>query len=134
MLRAIAAVIVAVVSWFAIATIANLGLRLTWHEYAQVERAMNFTLTMLLARLLLGTMSSLGAGFIVAWISHSNRIAALSLVGLLLLLFLPTHYLLWQRFPVWYHLVFFGSLIVIPLLGAKLYMARVVIYAQPTQN
>ena len=83
MLRAIAAVIVAVVSWFVIATVANLGLRLTWHDYAQVERAMNFTLTMLLARLLLGTMSSLGAGFVGAWISHSNRLAALSLVGLL---------------------------------------------------
>jgi hypothetical protein len=95
MLRAIAAVIVAMVSWFVIATIENLGLRLTWHDYAQVERAMNFTLAMLLARLVLGTVSSLGAGFVVAWISHSSRVAALSLVGLLLLLFLPTHYLLW---------------------------------------
>jgi hypothetical protein len=134
MLRAIAAVIVAVVSWFVIATIENLGLRLTWHDYAQVERALNFTLAMLLARLLLGTVSSLGAGFVVAWISHSSRVAALSLIGLLLLFFVPTHYLLWQRFPVWYHLVFFGSLIVIPLLGAKLYVARTVFYGQPTPN
>jgi hypothetical protein len=47
------------------------------------------------------------------------ELLALALVGLLLLLFLPTHYLLWQRFPVWYHLVFLGSLIVIPLLGAR---------------
>jgi hypothetical protein len=131
MLRAIAAVIVAVVSWFVIATIENLGLRLTWHDYAQVERALNFTLAMLLARLLLGTVSSLGAGFVVAWISHSSRVAALSLIGLLLLFFVPTHYLLWQRFPVWYHLVFFSSLIAIPLLGTKLYVARTGFYAQP---
>jgi hypothetical protein len=134
MLRAIAAVIVAVVSWFLIGTIGNFVLRLTWHDYAQVERAMNFSLAMLLARLLLGTVSSVGAGFVVAWISHSSRVAALALVGLLLLLFLPTHYLLWQRFPVWYHLVFLGSLIVIPLLGAKLYVGRAVIYGQPTPN
>jgi hypothetical protein len=134
MLRAIAAVIVAMVSWFVIATIENLGLRLTWHDYAQVERAMNFTLAMLLARLVLGTVSSLGAGFVVAWISHSSRVAALSLVGLLLLLFLPTHYLLWQRFPVWYHLVFFGSLIAIPLLGARLFVARTGFYGQLTPN
>jgi hypothetical protein len=126
MLRAIAAVIIAFVSWFVIATIGNLALRLTWHDYAQVERALNFTLAMMLARLLLGTLSSLGAGFVVAWISRSSRVAALSLVGLLLLLFLPVHYQLWQKFPIWYHLVFFASLIVIPLLGAKLYVGRAV--------
>jgi len=126
MLRAIAAVIIAFVSWFVIATIGNLGLRLTWHDYAQVEKAMNFTLSMMLARLVLGTLSSLGAGFVVAWISRSSRVAALSLVGLLLLLFLPVHYQLWQKFPVWYHLVFFATLIVIPLLGAKLYVTRAV--------
>jgi hypothetical protein len=126
MLRAIAAVIAAFVSWFVIATIGNRVLRLTWPDYAQVERAMNFTLAMLLARLVLGTLSSLGAGFVVAWISRSNRVAALSLVGLLLVLFVPQHYMLWPRFPVWYHLVFLASLIVIPLLGAKLYLGRAV--------
>ncbi|HEU5238856.1 MAG TPA: hypothetical protein VFU37_17115 [Pyrinomonadaceae bacterium] len=126
MLRAIAAVIVAFVSWFVIATIGNLALRLTWHDYAQVERALNFTLAMMLARLVLGTLSSLGAGVVVARISRSSRGAALSVVGLLLLLFLPVHYQLWQKFPIWYHLVFLASLIVIPLLGAKLYVGRAV--------
>jgi hypothetical protein len=125
MLRKITAVIVAVIAWFVIATIGNRGLRLTWHDYAQVERAMKFTLAMLLARLVLGTLSSLGSGFVVAWISHSSRVAALSLVGLLLVIFLPEHYLLWQRFPIWYHLVFFASLVIIPLLGAKLYVGGV---------
>ena len=124
MLRTIAAIVVAVVSWFVIATILNLGLRLTWHDYAQVESAMKFTLAMLLARLALGIMSSLGAGFVVAWISHSRRVAALCLVGLLLLIFLPQHYMLWERFPVWYHLVFLTSLILIPPLGAKLHANR----------
>ena len=126
MLRTVAAVVVALVAWFVIATIVNLGLRLTWHEYAQVEAAMKFTLAMLLARLVVGTLSSLGAGFVVSWISNSSRGAALSLVGLLLVVFVPQHYLLWQRFPVWYHLVFLGSLIVIPLLGAKLHASRAV--------
>ena len=121
MMRSIAAVIVALVSWFVIATAGNVILRLTWHDYAVVVRAMNFTLAMLVARLVLGTISSLGAGFIVAWISRASRATALSLIGLLLLIFLPQHYFLWSRFPVWYHLVFFVSLILIPLLGAKLY-------------
>ena len=125
MLRTIAAIVVAVISWLVIATILNLALRLTWHDYAQVETAMKFTLAMLLARLALGIVSSLGAGFVVAWISHSRRVAALCLVGLLLLVFLPEHYLLWQRFPIWYHTVFFASLVIIPLLGAKLFVGGV---------
>ena len=120
MLRKIAAVIVAVVAWFVIATIVNRALRLTWHDYDQVYPAMKFTMAMLLARLVVGVLSSLGSGFVVAWISHSSRATALSLVGLLLVIFLPEHYLLWQRFPIWYHLVFFASLVIIPLLGAKL--------------
>jgi hypothetical protein len=124
MLRAIAAVILAVISWFVIATVGNVLLRLTWHDYAEVVRSMKFTLAMLLARITLGTVSSLGAGFIIAWISRASRGATFSLVGLLLLVFLPQHYSLWPRFPVWYHLIFFLSLIVVPLLGAKLYYSR----------
>lgn len=126
MLRTVVAIVVAVVSWLVIATILNLGLRLTWHDYATVERAMKFTLAMLLARLALGIVSSLGAGLVVTWISHSRRVAALCLVGLLLVVFLPEHYLLWHRFPIWYHLVFFASLVIIPLLGAKLYVNGVI--------
>ena len=124
MLRAVAGVIGAVVAWFVIATIGNLILRLTWPEYAQVETVMKFTLAMLLARLVLGTLSSLGAGLIVAWITNSSRTTGLSLIGILLLIFVPAHYMLWPRFPVWYHLVFFGSLIVVPLLNSLCQKAK----------
>jgi hypothetical protein len=42
------------------------------------------------------------------------------LAALLLLLFLPVHYGLWDRFPLWYHVLFLASLVPLTLLGASL--------------
>lgn len=78
---------------------------------------MNFTLTMLLLRLLLGAVSSFGAGFVAAWIAQRN-VAVRILAGVLLVLFLPVHYTLWDKFPAWYHVTFLLSLVLATLLGA----------------
>jgi len=43
----------------------------------------------------------------------------------LLVLFIPVHYSLWERFPTWYHVVFLASLVVVTLVGAVLYPGRV---------
>jgi hypothetical protein len=43
---------------------------------------------------------------------------------LLLALFVPFHLGLWARFPVWYHIVFLGSLVPLVVLGAKLFSPR----------
>ena len=64
MLRSIIAVIVAVVTWFVVATIGNWILRLAIPGYSAVEVSMHFTLTMMISRLVLGLVSSLGAGFV----------------------------------------------------------------------
>jgi hypothetical protein len=124
MLRGIAGVVCAMVTWVLVATIGNRILRMSWPEYAQVETAMTFTLGMLLARLVLGALSSLCAGLAVAWITNSNRLAARSLAGVLLAIFIPIHYSLWEKFPAWYHVVFLGSLVLIPLLAAALFPRR----------
>ena len=64
--------------------------------------------------------SNLGAGFVAAWISRGRKKAA-TLTGIALLgLFIPNHYLLWDKFPVWYHLTFLVSLLPLTLLGAAL--------------
>ncbi len=91
-------------------------------DYAAVEVAMKFTLAMLLLRLLLGALSSLCAGFFAAWIAKGNRVAVTVLAGLLLIAFIPVHYTLWERFPVWYHLTFLLSLVVATVLGAVSYL------------
>lgn len=117
-MRAAAAVLGGLVAWAVIATAGNLVLRLSWPAYGAVEKAMSFTLGMLIARLALGALASLAAGFTAAWISRRKAIAAWALVILLLAMFIPLHYSLWQRFPAWYHVVFILSLVVFTLLGA----------------
>jgi hypothetical protein len=115
------AVAAALVTWILVATVLNLPLRNSWPHYHEAETAFNFTFTMKLARLVLGALSSLAAGFVAAWISKS-RMGAAMLTGVILLgLFIPDHYLLWNKLPVWYHLTFLVSLVPLTLLGAALY-------------
>jgi hypothetical protein len=120
MARAIAGVVAGVVAWIVIATIGNLAMRAAWPGYAEVEAAMKFTLEMMLSRLLVGALSSLGAGWLTARITHQDRRAIFALVGILIVVFIPVHYALWEKFPPWYHVVFFASLAVVTVLGARL--------------
>lgn len=117
MLRSIAGIIAGLLSWIVIATLGNLILRAVVPGYTEVEAAMSFTLAMMIGRLLLGAVSSFVAGFMTAWIART-RTAARVLAGILLVVFLPIHYSLWDRFPVWYHAAFLLSLAVLPILGA----------------
>ena len=118
--KTVGAVIAAMVTWFFVATVVNLALRAWWPLYHEAEIAFNFTFAMKLARLVLGAISTLGAGFVAAWIGK-GRMRAATLTGIVLLgLFIPNHYLLWGKFPVWYHLTFLVSLLPLILLGAAL--------------
>jgi hypothetical protein len=120
-LRAVAGVAGGLIAWVIVATITNLVLRAVWPTYAAVEAAMSFTLAMLIFRLALGALSSLCAGFVAAWISRRNGTSVKVLAALLLAAFIPAHYALWDRFPIWYHVTFLLSLLVLPVLGAMCY-------------
>jgi hypothetical protein len=115
-----AAVIVGLVTWIVVATIVNFPLRAWWPHYHEAEIAFNFTLGMKLVRLALGALASVCSGFVAAWIANGRRTAAIALGILLLALFIPNHYLLWEKFPVWYHLTFLVSLFPLTVLGAML--------------
>jgi len=118
MIKSIAAVAAGLVTWFVAATLANFVVRAALPGYTEVEVAMNFTLGMQVARLAVGVLSSILAGFVTAWISAGKRRDVLILTALLLAVFLPVHYSLWARFPVWYHALFLVSLMVAPSAGA----------------
>ena len=118
MLRNAGAVLGGCVAWAVAATLINLALRLSWPAYAAVEKSLDFTLLMLIARLILGALASLAAGFTTGWISRRKPIATWVLVILLLAIFIPVHISLWAKFPAWYHLVFFASLVLLPAVGA----------------
>jgi hypothetical protein len=122
--RALGAVLTGVIAWFAVATLLNLLLRVMLPGYAAVEPAMTFTLAMQVARLALGLLSSICAGAACAAVAHSSSRAPQFLAGLMLVLFLPVHYGLWAKFPVWYHLFFLITLAPAVLLGAALVRPR----------
>jgi hypothetical protein len=118
--KTVGAVIAAVVTWFFIATVVNLALRAWWPHYHEAEIAFNFTFAMKVARLVLGATSSLGAGFVAAWIGKDRMKPAIFTGIVLLCLFIPGHYRIWDKFPVWYHLTFLVSLFPLTLLGGAI--------------
>jgi hypothetical protein len=108
MIRSIVAVVVGFVVWFVVATLGNILERLAIPGYADVERAMTFTLAMMIGRLAIGIASSLAAGAVAAAIGSPIAVRVLAVV--MIVFFLPVHYTLWDRFPVWYHAFFLLSL------------------------
>lgn len=122
-LRKIAGVVGGVITWFLIANVGNLLVRAAWRGYSEVEVAKTFTLGMLIARLFVGAISSLCAGFVAAWITNRSMLSIKSLAALLLVMFLPV-ITLWEHFPPWYHVIFLTSLPAITLFGGLLYPPR----------
>ena len=119
MLRLIGGAIAGIAAWVVVVTVLNLCLRHGWHDYAVVEKAMTFTLPMMVARLSMSAVGSLVGGFAAALVGR--RIWAPLVSGtILMLLFLPVHYAIWSKFPIWYHLTFFVSLPLLSGLGGRL--------------
>jgi len=112
------------VSWIALGTIFIIPIRLAWPEYAAVERAMTFDVSMLEMRLAVSAVASLLAAFIAGLAVQDNRYAPL-VGGLLLLgMFIPVHINLWDKFPIWYHATFLTSLPVLASIGGRLARIR----------
>jgi len=119
-LRAVGAIAAGFLVWFAAATVGNWLIRSFVPGYAEVERTMNFSLAMLLARLLLSAAASIVAGAACAAVTPKTRWPVYVFALLLLALFVPVHVSLRDKFPIWYHIVFLGSLFPLVMLGAKL--------------
>jgi hypothetical protein len=112
------AVLIGFIVWFVVATVANLLIRASLSGYAEAEPVARFTLAMMLARLAVGGLSSVAAGLACALSARASPVAVNILAIALVLFFLPVHYSLWARFPLWYHAVFLVSLVPLVLVGA----------------
>jgi hypothetical protein len=119
MLRLIGGIVAGIVVWAVVATLLNFGLRHGWHDYAAVEKARTFTIPMMAARLSESAIASIASGWAAASIGK-RRLSATIAGVILLLMFLPVHYSIWSKFPIWYHLTFFISLPVLSILGGRL--------------
>src|SRR5947207_8848806 len=111
MARSVLGVVVGLAVWVSVVTVAGLVMRETWPAYARVAEAMTFTLPMMIARLTIGALATLAMGLATSVISRRSLIATLTAAALLLLVFIPVHIRLWDKFPVWYHLTFLLSLV-----------------------
>jgi hypothetical protein len=120
MLRSICAVVLGVISWFVTAVIINRLLRAVLPGYTEAEAARTFTLPMQVCRLVMALLASLCGGLVCAAIAGRKSHAAEILACGLVVFFLPAHYNLWDKFPVWYHLFFLVTLAPAVLAGAAL--------------
>ena len=117
-LKFVLAILIGFVVWFVVATAANLLIRASLAGYAEAELATRFTLPMLLARLVVGALSSVVAGLVCALSARSVPVAVTVFAVALVVFFIPVHYSLWAQFPVWYHATFLVSLAPLVLVGA----------------
>ena len=120
MVKGTMSVVVGFVVWFVAATLANFLLRALIPAYTAAEATMSFTLPMLLARLAVGFFSSLVAGFSCSYVAGRLRKPIYVLSIIMVVFFLPVHYNLSAKFPIWYHVVFLGTLAPLVILGGAL--------------
>ncbi|MFM5953309.1 MAG: hypothetical protein ACKOPE_03270 [Novosphingobium sp.] len=133
-MRATLSVLSGFVVWWIAASIMSLGLKSAWPDYAAAEPQMQFTFGMMAARLTMGALSTLAAGWVTHRLSISSRYAALGLGVLLLLFFIPVHIKLFAVFPLWYHILFLGSLVPLAILPHWLSNSKMGPRAFPSQG
>jgi len=120
MWRVVLGVVGGFVAWGVIGAVVSFGLRFSLPGYAEAELTSAFTLTMQIARLIMGVIAAIGAGFAVRLIAPENRRAPWITGLAMLAVFVPIHIQVWERFPVWYHLFFLISTLLLVVLGSRI--------------
>jgi hypothetical protein len=123
MKRAVLGVVAGLAAWWLCLIVAGLVMRATWPAYVAVADAMTFTLPMMLARLAIGAVATLAAGWVTTAIAPRSTLVRLMPGLILLVLFIPQHISLWNSFPVWYHLTFLLSLVPLTYLGGTIFLS-----------
>ena|SRR5262252_6657978 len=121
MSKKIFGVVAGLVVWVAVVMVIGEIMRRSWPAYASVAAAMTFTLPMMVARLSIGALATVAAGFVTAIIVPRSAAARLMPGVILLVAFIPQHIMLWNTFPVWYHLTFLLSLVPLTYVGGTMW-------------
>lgn len=124
MLKNIFAVIGGFVLWCAAWIVSDLTLLVAspgWYG----EGMKNFSTSVLLIALVRSVFISLLSGYIAAVIARDHRMQTALVLGILLLAFgIFVQASVWEKIPLWYHLIFLSLLIPMTWLGAKLRAPR----------
>lgn len=124
MIRAIGALIAGALAWEAVVLLATFAGKLIWPAYALVESQREFALDMLLSRLAIGAFATIVFGYVVAWVTRGDKKTIYVIIALWLLYSVVDHYLVWDQFPVWYHLCYLAYLVPLAMLGSRLVIQR----------
>jgi len=120
MVRTVLGVIAGVVAWLVVVTVIDRTMRYFWPDYAAVFAAMTFTLPMMIARLAESTVALIIASLVTVRVVPASRVAPWAFAILMFVPFAYFHSTIWDKFPIWYHAFFLGSLIVVPVLVGNL--------------
>lgn len=124
MKRSILAFLAAFITWVLVATLFDRALRYGFDGYAAGEPTMTFTLGMMVARLVMGAVSSLAAGAVMALVAPDSTRTPWVFAVIVLAAFIPSHIRVWSLFPIWYHLTFLVTLVPLVILGWHLAKMR----------
>ena len=119
MAKNILGVVAGLAVWLVVATVAGFIMRVSWPAYASVANAMTFTWPMMIARLSIGALATIVMGVVTAAIAQSVIVRLLPGI-LMLVMFIPQHVMLREKFPVWYHLAFLLSIVPLTYLGGQI--------------
>lgn len=128
MTRHILGVLAGLATWYLLAMAGGYLMRESWPAYAQVVQTLSFapeaappafTLLMLIARLVMGALVTIGMGIVAARITPSP--VAQLLPGVFwLIFFVAEHVAVWDKFPVWYHLISLLTFLPLTYLGNRI--------------
>ena len=125
MVRILGGALAGAVTWFVVVSILDLGLRYAWPDYHAVEKDMLFTVPMMIARLTESGISSIIGGYVAALIGRNKYQSSLISGVILLIPFGYFHlFVIFAKFPPWYHATFLISLVVLSMLGGSLMKRR----------
>jgi hypothetical protein len=117
--KGILGVVAGLAVWMMVVSAAGWVLRAAWPEYVSAAGMMTFTASMKVARLSIGALATLGARWVGALVARSTT-AALVAGALLLVAFIPQHIMLWDSFPIWYHMTFVLSSVPLTYAGGRM--------------
>ena len=120
LLRTFGALVAGAIAWEAVVVLATLMGRLAWPAYAAVEEPRVFTLDMLLSRLAVGSLATLAFGAMVSWVTRGETKSTRMVILAWLLFSVVDHIIVWDQFPVWYHLVYLAYIVPLTLLGGRI--------------
>ena len=118
--RIILGVVVGFVVWSVLWVGSSSLMAVAWSDYANAMVTMKFGSGMLLIALIRSFVFSIIGGFIAVLLSKEVSKTTIGLGVLLLLFGIFVQALNWQHFPIWYHIIFLGTLIPLTILGGKL--------------